>query len=144
MTTAGESGETTIEAPLRVSGTERLAKGVGNGPIAAFVDAVRRDAGILVAVLDYHEHAIGGGADASAVAYVEVKVGDSRPRWGVGIHGNIVTASLRAVVSGTTAWPDVLLRPYFNSLCGLCVEQASGNRTGRAHSGPTADPTIMG
>ena len=97
--TAGESGETTIEAPLRVSGTERLAKGVGNGPIAAFVDAVRRDAGIPVAVLDYHEHAIGAGADASAVAYVEVKVGDGRPRWGVGIHGNIVTASLRAVVS---------------------------------------------
>ena len=97
--TAGESGETTIEAPLRVSGTERLAKGVGNGPIAAFVDAVRRDAGIPVAVLDYHEHAIGGGADASAVAYVEVRVGDGRPRWGVGIHGNIVTASLRAVVS---------------------------------------------
>jgi 2-isopropylmalate synthase len=97
--TAGESGETTIEAPLRVSGTERLAKGVGNGPIAAFVDAVRRDAGIQVAVLDYHEHAIGGGADASAVAYVEVRVGDGRPRWGVGIHGNIVTASLRAVVS---------------------------------------------
>jgi len=99
VTTAGESGETTIEAPLRVSGTERLAKGVGNGPIAAFVDAVRRDAGIPVAVLDYHEHAIGGGADASAVAYVEVRVGDGRPRWGVGIHGNIVTASLRAVVS---------------------------------------------
>jgi 2-isopropylmalate synthase len=99
VTTAGESGETTIEAPLRVSGTERLAKGVGNGPIAAFVDAVRRDAGIQVAVLDYHEHAIGGGADASAVAYVEVRVGDGRPRWGVGIHGNIVTASLRAVVS---------------------------------------------
>ncbi len=99
VTTAGESGETTIEAPLRVSGAERLAKGVGNGPIAAFVDAVRRDAGIPVAVLDYHEHAIGAGADASAVAYVEVKVGDGRPRWGVGIHGNIVTPSLRAVVS---------------------------------------------
>ncbi|HXA95353.1 MAG TPA: 2-isopropylmalate synthase, partial [Candidatus Dormibacteraeota bacterium] len=99
VTTAGESGETTIEAPLRVSGAERLAKGTGNGPIAAFVDALRRDAGIAVAVLDYHEHAIGGGADASAVAYVETKVGDGRPRWGVGIHGNIVTASLRAVVS---------------------------------------------
>ena len=50
-------------------------------------------------VLDYNEHAMGGGADASAVAYVEVKVGDGKPRWGVGIHGNIVTASLRAVVS---------------------------------------------
>jgi 2-isopropylmalate synthase len=99
VTTEGEAGETTIEAPLRVAGVERLAKGAGNGPIAAFVDALKRDAGISVAVLDYHEHAIGGGADASAVAYVEVKVGDGRPRWGVGIHGNIVTASLRALVS---------------------------------------------
>jgi 2-isopropylmalate synthase len=63
------------------------------------VDALRRDAGIRVAVLDYHEHAIGGGADASAVAYVEARVGSGKPRWGVGIHGNIVTASLRAVVS---------------------------------------------
>ena len=99
VTTAGESGETTIEASLRVSGAERLAKGAGNGPIAAFVDATRRDAGIKVAVLDYHEHAIGEGADAAAAAYVEVRVGDGRPRWGVGIHPNIVTASLRAVVS---------------------------------------------
>jgi 2-isopropylmalate synthase len=99
VTTAGESGETTIEASLRVSGVERLAKGAGNGPIAAFVDATRRDAGIKVAVLDYHEHAIGEGADAAAAAYVEVRVGDGRPRWGVGIHPNIVTASLRAVVS---------------------------------------------
>src|SRR5260370_39021607 len=62
VTTAGESGETTIEAPLRVSGAERLAKGGGNGPIAAFVDAVRRDAGVPEAELDYHEHVVGGGA----------------------------------------------------------------------------------
>jgi 2-isopropylmalate synthase len=99
VTTAGEAGETTLEAPLRVEDGERLAKGVGNGPIAAFVDALRRDAGIALSVLDYHEHAMGGGAEASAVAYVEAKVGDGKPHWGVGIHANIVTASLRAVVS---------------------------------------------
>jgi len=109
VTTAGEAGETTIEAPLRVENTERLAKGTGNGPIAAFVDALRRDAGITVSVLDYNEHAMGGGADASAVAYVEAKVGDGKARWGVGIHGNIVTASLRAVVSAVNraVGPDV-------------------------------------
>jgi 2-isopropylmalate synthase len=99
VTSSGEAGETTVEAALRVAGAERLAKGAGNGPIAAFVDALGRDAGIRVAVLDYHEHAIGGGADASAVAYVEARVGDGKPRWGVGIHGNIITASLRALVS---------------------------------------------
>jgi len=99
VTSAGDAGETTVEALLRLSGAERLAKGTGNGPIAAFVDALKRDAGITVSVLDYNEHAMGGGADASAVAYVEARVGNSKPRWGVGIHGNIVTASLRAVVS---------------------------------------------
>jgi 2-isopropylmalate synthase len=99
VTSAGDAGETTVEALLRLSGAERLAKGTGNGPIAAFVDALKRDAGIVVSVLDYNEHAMGGGADASAVAYVEARVGNGKPRWGVGIHGNIVTASLRAVVS---------------------------------------------
>jgi 2-isopropylmalate synthase len=99
VTTAGEAGETTIDVALRIGDAQRLAKGAGNGPIAAFVDALRRDAGIPVSVLDYHEHALGGGADASAVAYVEAKVGDGKPRWGVGIHANIVTASLRAVLS---------------------------------------------
>jgi 2-isopropylmalate synthase len=99
VTTAGDAGETTIEAALRVAGAERLAKGTGNGPIAAFVDALRRDAGIAVEVVDYHEHAMGEGADAAAVAYVEARVDGDKPRWGVGIHGNIVTASLRAVVS---------------------------------------------
>jgi 2-isopropylmalate synthase len=99
VTTAGEAGETTIDVALRVGDAQRLAKGAGNGPIAAFVDALRRDAGIPVSVLDYHEHALGGGADASAVAYVEAKVGDGKARWGVGIHANIITASLRAVLS---------------------------------------------
>ncbi len=99
VTTAGEAGQSTVEASLRVGGVARLAKGAGNGPIAAFVDALARDANLRVAVLDYHEHALGGGADASAVAYVEARVGDGAPRWGVGIHENIVVASLRAVMS---------------------------------------------
>jgi 2-isopropylmalate synthase len=106
VTTAGEAGETTIEVALRVADQARLAKGVGNGPIAAFVDSLRRDAGIAVSVLDYHEHALGGGADASAVAYVEAKMGDGKPHWGVGIHANIVTASLRAVVSAVNRASD--------------------------------------
>jgi 2-isopropylmalate synthase len=99
VATAVEGGEITIEAALRRDGVERLARGRGNGPIDAFVDGLARDAGLRVSVLDYHEHALTGGADASAVAYVEVRVAEGRPRWGVGIHENIVTASLQAVVS---------------------------------------------
>jgi 2-isopropylmalate synthase len=51
-----------------------------------------------VDVREYHEHAMGKGEDATAAAYVEADV-DDEAFWGVGIHGSIVTASLRAVVN---------------------------------------------
>jgi 2-isopropylmalate synthase len=98
LTTAPETGDTTVEVNVRVEGGERWIKGQGNGPIAAFVDALRRGLGIAVEIADYHEHALGEGADARAAAYVEAKVG-GKTRWGVGVDANIVTASLRAVVS---------------------------------------------
>ena len=72
-------------------------EGSGNGPIAAFVDALH-SVDVDVRVLDYAEHALSAGGDARAAAYVECAVGD-RILWGVGIDANIVTASLRAVVS---------------------------------------------
>jgi 2-isopropylmalate synthase len=55
--------------------------------------------GVPIQVLDYHEHAVASGADARAVAYVELRIGEDT-LFGVGIHRNIVTASLNAVVSG--------------------------------------------
>ncbi len=73
-------------------------QGVGNGPIAAFVQALS-GVGVDVRVLDYAEHAMGSGGDARAAAYLECAVGD-RVLWGVGIDHNIVTASLMAVISG--------------------------------------------
>ena len=98
LTTAAETGETTIEVNVRLADGERWIKGHGNGPIAAFVSALGRDLGISVEIVDYHEHALGEGADARAAAYVEAKVG-GKTRWGVGVDANIVTASLRAVLS---------------------------------------------
>ncbi len=74
-------------------------KGRGNGPIDAFVHGLRAALGTPIEVMDYHEHAIGAGADAAAVAYVEVKGRDGKPRFGVGRDVNIVAASLRAVIS---------------------------------------------
>jgi 2-isopropylmalate synthase len=71
--------------------------GRGNGPIAAFVDALR-SVDVDVRVLDYAEHALSAGGDARAASYVECAVGE-RVLWGVGIDENIVTASLRAIVS---------------------------------------------
>jgi 2-isopropylmalate synthase len=98
ITTAPDTGATTLEANVRLDGGERWIKGSGNGPIAAFVDGLSGDAGLPVEIVDYAEHALGEGADASAVAYVEARVG-GKTRWGVGVDANIVTASLRAVVS---------------------------------------------
>jgi 2-isopropylmalate synthase len=72
-------------------------QGEGNGPIAAFVDALSV-VGIDVRVLDYTEHALSSGDDATAAAYVECAVG-GHVLWGVGIDANIVTASLKAVLS---------------------------------------------
>jgi 2-isopropylmalate synthase len=82
---------------VHLNSAERWLKGHGNGPIDAFVDALRA-AGIVVELTDYSEHALSEGADAKAAAYVEARIG-GRTRWGVGLDANIVTASLRAVVS---------------------------------------------
>jgi len=82
-----------------VDGELRSLEGTGNGPIAAFVGAVNElDGNYDVRVLDYHEHALSSGGDAIAAAYVECAVGD-QILWGVGLDPNIVTASLKAVIS---------------------------------------------
>ena len=80
-----------------LDGAKRSLTGHGNGPIAAFVDALA-SVGHDVRVLDYAEHAMSSGGDARAAAYVECAIGE-RIVWGVGVDANIVTASLKAVVS---------------------------------------------
>ena len=82
---------------LLVQGEHRSFKGEGNGPVDAFVDGMRQ-AGADIRVLDYSEHALSSGGDALAAAYVECEIAGEIV-WGVGIHANIVMASLRAVVS---------------------------------------------
>ncbi|NYI78655.1 2-isopropylmalate synthase [Nocardioides panzhihuensis] len=93
--TDAEGGDEQI-VDLRVRGEARTYKGVGNGPVAAFVDALK-EAGAEIRVLDYAEHALSAGGDAAAAAYVECEIAGEIV-WGIGIHENIVTASLRAVV----------------------------------------------
>src|SRR5437867_12145860 len=77
-------GNSRILAELVIAGASRTVTGAGNGPIAAFVDALRRGLGAELDVVDYAEHALGQGADAAAVAYVETVDGDGTLRWGVG------------------------------------------------------------
>ncbi|GAB2861384.1 2-isopropylmalate synthase [Actinocorallia aurea] len=86
-----------LNCDVRVDGEIREIEGIGNGPISAFVDALA-PIGIDVRVLDYAEHAMSEGGDAKAAAYVECQIGD-QTLWGVGVDANIVTASLKAVLS---------------------------------------------
>ena len=95
---SSEGGSDRIAARILVDGVERIVEGEGNGPIDALVTALSRELDMAVHVLDYHEHAMGRGEDATAAAYVETDV-DGEVVWGVGIHSSIVTASLRAVVN---------------------------------------------
>ncbi|MEU8117234.1 2-isopropylmalate synthase [Spirillospora sp. NPDC049024] len=91
-----------LSCDIRVNGEIREIEGVGNGPVSAFEDALAT-IGIHVRVLDYAEHAMSAGGDARAAAYVECDVrfgdGEGATVWGVGIDGNIVTASLKAMLS---------------------------------------------
>ena len=89
-----------LTATILVNGEERTIVGRGNGPIAAFIDAVRVNLGVEARVRDYHEHAIGHGEDAAAVAYVELADERNRSLFGVARHPNITVASLRAIICG--------------------------------------------
>ena len=88
-----------LAADVEVSGRSIKIQGAGNGPIDAFVEALAAESGQSIRVLDYHEHAIGSGANAQAVAYLEMRIGE-RTLFGVGMDSNIVSASLKAIVSG--------------------------------------------
>jgi 2-isopropylmalate synthase len=96
-TSSAQDADDELSVNVYVDGEKRSLTGRGNGPIAAFVDALST-VGHDVRVLDYAEHALSSGGDARAAAYVECAIGD-RILWGVGIDANIVTASLKAVVS---------------------------------------------
>ncbi|NDA80379.1 MAG: 2-isopropylmalate synthase [Actinobacteria bacterium] len=86
-----------ITATVTDRGKEFSLEGSGNGPIAAFCSAMKSH-GVAVEVLDYYEHALSAGGDASAAAYLECSINDEI-FWGVGIDPNTTTASLKAVVS---------------------------------------------
>jgi 2-isopropylmalate synthase len=110
-TTSSEGeGRTKITAQLGVDDDAVTVQGEGDGPVEAFVSAINEHFGETdFDVVDYSEHAIGRGADAQAVAYVETVGPDGEIKWGIGQNPNITTASLRAVLhayerhSGTMA-----------------------------------------
>ena len=94
------SEEVHLTSEIRIDGETVTLEGRGNGPIDAFVAALSQRVGVPITVMDYHEHALGEGAKARAATYIDLRVGDQGPIFGVGIDPNIVTASLKAVLSG--------------------------------------------
>ncbi|HYA74249.1 MAG TPA: 2-isopropylmalate synthase, partial [Roseiarcus sp.] len=83
----------------RADGSTLTIEGNGNGPIDAFVDALQRAFRVGFSFLDYHEHAVGRGADATAACYVEIQDASGRILHGVGMDPNIVMASLKSTLS---------------------------------------------
>ena len=107
---SGEDGsDTVLKARLLDRGVnvgadgpvEREVSGIGNGPIAAFLNAIS-NFGVDASIMDYVEHTMSVGTDAMAASYVECQVGeadDAQIVWGVGIDSSITTSALKAIIS---------------------------------------------
>ncbi|WP_454150761.1 2-isopropylmalate synthase [Microbacterium lacticum] len=91
------SGEVALDVTLRDGDGEIATRGVGNGPLSAFLEVIREQ-GFDITLYDYVEHTLSAGGDAQAASYVELQI-DGERLWGVGIDGDISTASLKAIVS---------------------------------------------
>jgi 2-isopropylmalate synthase len=94
------AGDHALVARVSDAGAVVTVTGHGNGPIDGFVDAMKRVVEVDFDVENYREHAIGSGANAAAVAYLQLRMSDGRTMFGVGIDKDIVVASLKAVLSG--------------------------------------------
>jgi len=88
-----------LTADVTVDGKPREIHGLGNGPIDAYIHALKEEMGVDLTVVDYNEHAVSQGSDALAAAYVEARNAAGLTVFGVGVHKNIVQASLLAVTA---------------------------------------------
>ena len=95
-----DHGDQPITATVLADGKSKTLHGQGNGPIDGFVDAMRKEAGLAFDISDYREQSMGHGANAAAIAYIDLRLADGTTLYGIGIDKNIVVASLKAVVSG--------------------------------------------
>jgi 2-isopropylmalate synthase len=95
----GVDGVFHCRASARRDGKDVQLTGEGNGPIAAFVDALQKAGVPKFAVGYYKEHALGAGTEASAISYIQLKFADGRVRWGAGVDTNIELSSIKAVIS---------------------------------------------
>ncbi|SEJ29800.1 2-isopropylmalate synthase [Azotobacter beijerinckii] len=90
-----ENGTCALDVEVLDGGETRHWRGIGRGPLEALAAALP----VSVEIMDFHEHAIGAGSQAKAAAYVELRLDGQRPVHGLGIDGNLTTASIRALFS---------------------------------------------
>lgn len=95
----GVDGVFRCRASLRNDGAELKLTGEGNGPIAAFVNALQNGGAPKFEVTNYREHALSAGEGASAISYIQIKLADGKVRWGAAVDTNIELASIKAVLS---------------------------------------------
>ena len=95
---AAGKDRTLLTARISKEGEQFVVQGEGSGSLDAFVTGLRSALDLDLRVLDYHEHSKGSGADATAVAYIEMAI-DGTELWGCGLHTDITTASMRAIIS---------------------------------------------
>jgi 2-isopropylmalate synthase len=95
----GTRGQMRCRATVDRNGERLDLVGEGNGPIAAFVHALQQSGVPPFEVAYYSEHALGSGAEASAIAYIQIKLPDGRVKWGASVDTNIELASIKAVLS---------------------------------------------
>ncbi len=98
-----ENGNQVIELDVEVNGETQRLRGEGNGPISAILDALQ----LPIDVLNYEERSISSGAHAKALALVELQVkGTGKSAFGAGVHDNIVTSSIQAIIACTNRLID--------------------------------------
>ena len=95
---AAGKDRTLLTARISKEGEQFVVQGEGSGSLDAFVTGLRSTFDLDLRVLDYHEHSKGSGVDATAVAYIEMAI-DGTELWGCGMHTDITTASMRAIIS---------------------------------------------
>jgi len=95
MSDASNRESVKVEVDVLHQGQPLTLHGNGNGPIDAFIQAL----GLDIRLMDFHEHAIGSGANAQAASYIELRLNNGPTRFGAGIDANIVSASFKAIIS---------------------------------------------
>ena len=95
----GVDGVFTCRTSMEHNGKEIRITGQGNGPIAAFVDALKNHGAPVFEVATYREQSLSEGTAASALAFIQIKLATGRTIWGAGVDTNIELASIKAVLS---------------------------------------------